>query len=40
MGHEPGEDTVSEPNGDEVVAFEEFFTAGLRIFLFIVLLEL
>jgi hypothetical protein len=31
MGHEPGEGTVPEPNGDEAVVFEEFFTAGLRM---------
>jgi hypothetical protein len=28
---EPGEEIVSEPHDDEVVVFEEFFTAGLRI---------
>jgi hypothetical protein len=26
MGHEPGEETVSEPHDDEAVLFEEFFT--------------
>jgi hypothetical protein len=26
--HEPGEETVPEPADDEVVVFEEFFTAG------------
>jgi hypothetical protein len=31
MGCEPGEDTVLEPQTDEVVVFEEFFTAGSRI---------
>jgi hypothetical protein len=25
------EETVPEPNSDEVVVFEEFFTAGLRM---------
>jgi hypothetical protein len=29
MGHEPGEETVPEPNPDEAVVFEEFFTVGL-----------
>jgi hypothetical protein len=31
MGRELGEETVPEPNPDEVVVFEEFFTAGLRM---------
>jgi hypothetical protein len=31
MGHEPGEETVLEPNPDEAVVFEEFFTIGLRM---------
>jgi hypothetical protein len=31
MGHELGEDIVPEPNPDEVVVFEDFFTAGLRM---------
>jgi hypothetical protein len=31
MGREPGEETALEPNGDEAVEFEEFFTTGLRI---------
>jgi hypothetical protein len=31
MGHELGEETVPEPNPDEVVVFEEFFTTGLRM---------
>jgi hypothetical protein len=31
MGHEPREETVPEPYTDEVVVFEEFFTAGLRM---------
>jgi hypothetical protein len=31
MDHEPGEETVPEPNPDEVVVFEEFFTPGLRM---------
>jgi hypothetical protein len=26
MGYEPGKETVLEPNPDEVVVFEEFFT--------------
>jgi hypothetical protein len=26
---EPGEETIPEPNDDEVVVFEEFFTVGL-----------
>jgi hypothetical protein len=30
MGHEPGEETVPEPNPDKVVVFE-FFTAGLQM---------
>jgi hypothetical protein len=29
--HEPGEETVPEPNHDEVVVFEEFFMAGLHM---------
>jgi hypothetical protein len=29
MGHEPGEETVPEPNAHEAVVFEEFFTASL-----------
>jgi hypothetical protein len=28
---EPGEETVPEPNTDEVVVFEEFFAMGLRM---------
>jgi hypothetical protein len=31
MGHEPGQETILEPHLDEVVVFEEFFTAGLRM---------
>jgi hypothetical protein len=31
MGHEPREEIVPEPHTDEVVLFEEFFTAGLRM---------
>jgi tRNA A37 threonylcarbamoyladenosine synthetase subunit TsaC/SUA5/YrdC len=31
MGHEPGQETILEPHLDEVVIFEEFFTAGLRM---------
>jgi hypothetical protein len=31
MGHEPGQETIPEPHLDEVVIFEEFFTAGLRM---------
>jgi hypothetical protein len=31
MGHEPGEETMSEPHVDEAVLFEEFFTTGLRM---------
>jgi hypothetical protein len=31
MGHEPGEETMSEPQDDEAMVFEEFFTAGLRM---------
>lgn len=27
----PGEETVLEPNSDEVVMFEEFVTIGLRM---------
>jgi hypothetical protein len=27
----PGEETVPEPNGDEAVMFEEFFTTDLRM---------
>jgi hypothetical protein len=30
-GREPGEETIREPNPDEVVVFEEFFTAGFRM---------
>jgi hypothetical protein len=26
-----GEETISEPDSDEVVLFEEFFTTGLRM---------
>jgi hypothetical protein len=29
--HEPGEETLLEPNTDEVVVFEEFFVAGMRM---------
>jgi hypothetical protein len=29
--HEPGEETVLEPADDEVVVFEEFFAAVLRM---------
>jgi hypothetical protein len=29
MAHEPEEETVPEPNSNEAVVFEEFFTAGL-----------
>jgi hypothetical protein len=29
LAYEPGEEIVPEPNTDEVVVFEEFFTAGL-----------
>jgi hypothetical protein len=31
MGCELGEETVSEPNLDDAVVFEEFFIAGLRM---------
>jgi hypothetical protein len=31
MAHEPREETVLEPNSDEAVVFEEFFTIGLRM---------
>jgi hypothetical protein len=31
MGHEPGVETIPEPNANETVVFEEFFTAGLRM---------
>jgi hypothetical protein len=31
MAHVLGEETISEPNDNEVVVFEEFFTAGLRM---------
>jgi hypothetical protein len=31
MGHEPGDETILEPNPDEAMDFEEFFTAGLRM---------
>jgi hypothetical protein len=31
MGREPGEEIVSEPNPDEAVVFEEFFSACLRM---------
>jgi hypothetical protein len=31
MGHEPREETMSEPQDDEAMVFEEFFTAGLRM---------
>jgi hypothetical protein len=30
-GRVSGEETVSEPNGDEAVIFEELFTVGLRM---------
>jgi hypothetical protein len=30
-GCEPEEETMPEPRADEVVLFEEFFTAGLRM---------
>jgi hypothetical protein len=29
--HELGEETVSEPNPDEAVVFEEFFATGLQM---------
>jgi hypothetical protein len=29
--HAPGEETVLEPEDDEAVIFEEFFSAGLRL---------
>jgi hypothetical protein len=29
--HEPGEETIPEPNTDEAVVFEEFFVVGLRM---------
>jgi hypothetical protein len=32
-----GEETVPEPNGDEAVVFEEFFTTGVRMPLHLVL---
>jgi hypothetical protein len=28
---EPGEETIPEPNDDEVIVFEEFFAVGLRM---------
>jgi hypothetical protein len=31
MVHETEEETIVEPNADEVVDYEEFFTAGLRM---------
>jgi hypothetical protein len=31
MGHEPGEETIPEPNVDEAMVFKEFFSTGLRI---------
>jgi hypothetical protein len=31
LAREPGEETVPEPNTDEVVVFEEFFATGLRM---------
>jgi hypothetical protein len=31
MGRKPREETVPEPNPDEAVVFEEFFTTGLRM---------
>jgi hypothetical protein len=31
MGREPREETMPEPRDDDVVLFEEFFTAGLRM---------
>jgi hypothetical protein len=31
MGHEPGEETILEPQSDKAMVFEEFFTAGLRM---------
>jgi hypothetical protein len=31
MGRVPEEETVMEPQPDEAVVFEEFFSAGLRI---------
>jgi tRNA A37 threonylcarbamoyladenosine synthetase subunit TsaC/SUA5/YrdC len=31
MNNEPGEETILEPNHDEAVVFEEFFTLGLRM---------
>jgi hypothetical protein len=30
-GRAPGEETIPEPNSDEAIIFEEFFTAGLRM---------
>jgi hypothetical protein len=31
MGHKPREETILEPQPDEAVVFEEFFTASLRM---------
>jgi hypothetical protein len=31
LSREPGEETIPEPNPNEAVVFEEFFTAGLRM---------
>jgi hypothetical protein len=31
MGHDPGKETIPEPQSDKAVVFEEFFTAGLRM---------
>jgi hypothetical protein len=31
MGHKPSEETILEPQPDEAVVFEEFFTASLRM---------
>jgi hypothetical protein len=31
MGRELEQETIPEPNADEAVVFEEFFTAGLRM---------
>jgi hypothetical protein len=31
IGHEPGEETIPDPDDDEAIMFEEFFTVGLRM---------
>jgi hypothetical protein len=31
MGREPSEETISDPQAEEAVVFEEFFTTGLRM---------